>query len=239
MTAKKACGGCGSTGGCGCGTPNPYERTTQAVWHDPTTYQVGSHGPSFLPKLAHTERRQVQAFVRRQAAYMHPGFEGAPLSMIVQYLRALSFVHQTHHWQTFGPQFYADHQLFDRLYKESLEFIDQLAERAVATEGLMSLDSFLQAGGVVTVIAFIGGHVEGDSQASSLEAVTPDLMVQRSLRGEAGLLKLLATLIPAMQAKGTLTPGTSNLLEGVADKHESFVYLLQQRSSAQTYSYER
>lgn len=241
MTAKRACGECGSASGCGCGTPNPYERSKEVVWHDPTSYSMPAHGPSFMPKLGSSQRVQVRSFVRRQAAFSHPGFEGAPLSMVVQFMRALAFIHQTHHWQTSGPSFYADHQLFERIYDQSLEFIDQLAERAVGTEGPMVMDALLQAGGVLHIVAFICGHAKGAPQASSLEVTTPDQMVQRSLRGEAAFLQLCATLLKTSQALSpqAVSPGTTNLLEGIADMHETFVYLLQQRVGGQNYSYAR
>lgn len=243
MAAKSACGNCGSKEGCGCGTPNPYAQSVEVVWHDPTSYDVQKHGPSYL-KLASSQKAKVRAFVERQAAFYDTGPLGpqvTPLGMALQFMRALAHIHQSHHWQTHGTAFYADHLLFERLYNESLEFIDQVAERAVGLDGAMVVDPFLQASGILTIVSFVCGHGQGDPSPTSLEAATPELMVQRSLRGEGIFLKLVAKVLADMQASGNLSPGTSNLLEGAADKHEAFVYLLQQRlgGGQSVYSYDR
>jgi len=252
MKGKSACGNCGSKAGCGCSTPNPYEQSVQVVWHDPTDYNVTKHGPSFLPKLASAQKAEVKAFLQRKAAYYDTfptdAFQRqenlSPLGAVVTFLRAMAHVHQSHHWQTHGTAYYADHLLFERLYNESLEFVDQVAERAVGIDGMAAVDPFLQATGISLVVAHACGHHQGDRNPSSLEVSTPDLMVERSLRGEVTLLKLVTMVIQALERAGKLTPGTSNLLEGVADKHEVFVYLLQQRLGgghpvAGTYSYDR
>ena len=247
MTGKSACGNCGSKAGCGCGVQNPYEQSVQVVWHDPTKYNVQKHGPSFMPKLARAQKAEVRAFVQRQAAFydtapLRQNPQDTPLAMVVQFLRALAHLHQSHHWQTHGMAFYADHKLFEQLYNESLEFIDQVAERAVGLDGPATVDPFLQAYGVFTIVSLICGHTKGDSMPTSLEVATPDLMIQRSLRGEVILLNLVTKMLSELRVSGELSPGTSNLLEGLADKHEGFVYLLKQRSEAghaQRYSYDR
>jgi hypothetical protein len=41
-----------------------------------------------------------------------------------------------------------------------------------------------------------------------------------------------------LESKGQLSSGTDNLLQGIADKHEEFVYLLKQRCSSKV-SYDR
>ncbi len=245
MTGRQACGNCGSKSGCVCGggvVHNPYEQAVEVVWHDPTTYDVTKHGPSFLPKLASDQKAEVRAFVKRQAAFYDTGPKLAPgptrgLPWILACLRALAFVHQTHHWQTQGAAFYADHKLFEQLYNESLEPIDQVAERAVG--------SSLSPGAV-------NGHQQIDWMHLMVKAicgdgqdVSADQMVQHSLMGEVVFLGYLTVVLSELEEGGQITPGTRNLLEGVADKHESFVYLLQQRigkrlgTSPEVYSYDR
>lgn len=240
MTGKSACGNCGSKTGCGCGTQNPYEQSSQVVWHDPTKYDVVKHGPSFLPKLASAQKAEVRAFVKRQAAYYDAGPRVVPappsygLPWLLAYLRALAHIHQTHHWQTSGPTFYADHQLFERLYKESLEFIDQVAERLVGLGKPGAVNAHQQIDWMHQVVKVIcGNDAGGDS---------PNKMVQHSLMGEVIFLGYLAKILEDLEETGQVSPGTRNLLEGLADKHESFVYLLKQRheGGAQTvYSYDR
>jgi DNA-binding ferritin-like protein len=245
MTGKSACGNCGSKAGCGCATPNPYEQGVQVVWHDPTTYDVTKHGPSFLPKLGSAQKAEVRAFVKKQAASydtgpMQPMAPGAGMPWILACLRALAHVHQTHHWQTSGPSFFADHQLFERLYNESLEFIDQVAERAVGAAGPGVVNAHQQ----IDTMHLIVKSICGEPQA----VVSPDQMIQHSLRGEVVFLGFLTALLGELEEEGQVTPGTRNLLEGVGDKHETFVYLLQQRlggpagrptGGQAVYSYER
>jgi len=124
--------------------------------------------------------------------------------------------------------FYADHLLFERLYNESLEFVDQVAERAV---GIGQPGNILAVDQARLILSFV----------SLPPPVSPDDMVRLSLALETGVLKAVDAVIEAMDDNGTMTSGISNLLEGLADKHESFVYLLRQRSiqEAKAYTYDR
>lgn len=63
-------------------------------------------------------------------------------------------------------------------------------------------------------------------------------LVAASLKVEALVLSMIDAAIEVMGNSDSLTQGTSNLLQGVADLHETFVYLLQQRASA-SYDYAR
>jgi hypothetical protein len=180
------------------------------------------------------QRAKVRAFVKEAAFYDTrpvPATSLTPLSAVVQFARALAHIHQSHHWQTHGAPFYADHLLFERLYNESLEFIDQVAERSVGLNGPATVDPFLQAYGVLYIVAATCGHAADDAAPSSLESVAPNLLIERSLRGEVQFLKLIDMAVQELEKNGELSHGISNLLEGIADKHESFVYLLKQRSA--------
>lgn len=241
---KTACGNCGSKTGCGCSTQGPYD-SVEVVWHDPTKYDAIKHGPSYLPgrsRLASAQKAEVRAFVKQASDAPLPDMaHTSPLSMALAFMRALAHIHKSHHWQTAGQNFYADHLLFERLYSESLDFIDQVAERAVGIYGPSAVDPFLQASGLQIVVAFVCGHTRGDAMPTSLESSTSELMVARSLKGEVKFLKVLESVIASLTQFEKLSPGTSNLLEGVADKHETFVYLLRQRSQSKqaSYTYQR
>jgi hypothetical protein len=50
-----------------------------------------------------------------------------------------------------------------------------------------------------------------------------------SLNAELRFLVMMQMVAKEMEAKGTLTRGTDNLLAGIEDKHEEHVYLLKQR----------
>jgi DNA-binding ferritin-like protein len=231
MTPKKACG-------CESAAPNPREEGTEVVWHDPTKYDPLRHGPPYMPvRMA----REAKAVVRRVAsAHVSPrvarrfigsglgsGIEGSPLSAVLSVLRAASFLHQTHHWQTSGPSYYADHLLFDRLYKDSQSFIDQVAEKAV---GLGSADLVTPSRQAEQIAQMVGAVASPDASAANL--------VKASLRVESLVLAIVDETLSVLSSTESLTPGADNLLQGVADLHETFVYLLQQRESA-VYEYAR
>jgi len=192
------------------------------VWHDPTQYDPVRHGPPYLPSrlaagtkiIARTAaRRRVDPRVARRIMA-----SAAPLSAVLATLRAAAFLHQTHHWQTKGPASYADHLLFERLYSDSLPFIDQVAERAVGLGDAALVDSVAQAQHQAQIIGVVAS---ADSSASALVAT--------SLQMESLVLTVIDESSKALRESGSLTSGTSNLLEGVADAHETFVYLLQRR----------
>jgi starvation-inducible DNA-binding protein len=45
------------------------------------------------------------------------------------------------HWNVKGPNFFSLHQLFDQVYEEASEWVDELAERAVQLGGVAELPS--------------------------------------------------------------------------------------------------
>lgn len=212
----------------------------RVIWHTPTEYDALKHGPPYLPgvtyepvKLSSTERAEVRTFVKKAAEVaIHP--EGLlagdvpPLELLLACLQALAMLHQSHHWSTRGASFYADHLLFERLYNESLESIDQVAERAVGLQQPPSISAYHQV-----------QHIHAYLQAFGF-ATTAGEMVGVSLSAETAGLAVLNNVMDSLESQGQLSHGVSNLLEGVADKHESFVYLLRQRAQAVfAYAYDR
>jgi len=230
MTSKDACG-CGPKGP---EVQDPYQASFEAVWHDPTSYDPSVHAPPYMPgvaKLAH----EAKVATRKVASHLADSkvaneMTGAdPLFALLAVLRAASFIHQTHHWQTKGGHYYADHLLFDRLYTESQPFIDQVAERMVGlSQDSESVCPVKQSQLVAKVVQLLDG---GSS--------SPDMLVKVSLKTESTLLQVVDAVYQKMEAAGTLTNGTDNLLQGVADLHETFTYLLQQRAAQPIYSYGR
>ncbi len=146
----------------------------------------------------------------------------SPLSDLLACLRAASHIHQTHHWQTSGPEYYADHLLFERLYDEGQEFIDQVAERAVGGDSIERVDAVEQVDKVGEKVHKAYSEASGGS---------PQDMVRRSLAIENMVIENIKTAINTLSSTDSLSAGTSNLLEGIADTHETFLYLLKQRNT--------
>lgn len=145
-----------------------------------------------------------------------------PLSGLLANLRAASHVHQTHHWQTHGQEYYADHLLFMRLYDESQATIDQVAERSVGGESAELVDALEQINAMASTVKTAYANTPNN---------TPEDMISRSLKVEMMILENIKNVIDTLTSTDSLSPGTSNLLEGAADVHETFVYLLKQRSA--------
>jgi DNA-binding ferritin-like protein len=140
-----------------------------------------------------------------------------PLSNLLAILRAAAHIHQTHHWKTNGKEYYADHLLFERLYNDGADVIDQIAERAVGAEsaGIGALEQVNTIGEIVREIA------------EKTPVNSSDDMVKRSLAIENMVLETIKEIKDNIN---DLTPGTSALLDNVADLHETFVYLLKSRN---------
>jgi DNA-binding ferritin-like protein len=210
------------------------DETFNVLWHTPTEYNPLRHCPPYLPGLPYTpvvlsseQRGAVKAFAKSANVTV----DGTSMTALLGALQGAAMLHQTHHWSTRGRTFYADHQLFERLYDESLELIDQVAERLIGL-GSPRIQAFTQARLALEFVQKCG------------LSNSPDEMVQASIKAEIAILNLVDQVLRAFETSGTLTHGTSNLLEGVADKHESFLYLLQQRNvpgalPVPVYSYER
>jgi starvation-inducible DNA-binding protein len=224
-----------------------------AVWHDPTVYDLRKHGPPYLPdvKMARvaSNRKALKDFVRplveKTSAdamtemlvvlqHIRADLADLPMSVLaalVAFLRAESMVHQAHHWQARGPNYYADHQLFERLYNGVIEDVDKLAERMVGLGQTILAHPVLHAKHVSAVVqTFYEGAPPNPN---------PDANVLISLRAALRTLVLLKIVYATLEKNRLLTHGTDNLLQGIADKHEEHAYLLKQRSMQRTSSYDR
>lgn len=194
-------------------------------------YDMQKHGPSYLPVTA-TQRKEARQFADRHAAFYDvPSVDKyGSLALLLALLRGAYMIHQTAHWQTRGGHYYADHLLFQRIYEESLDGIDSVAERAV---GLSSpaVVAIGQQSQIVTsfIQAMCPGTPTPDPQA--LPAI--------SLKVESVLLKVITATKAKLEASGALTEGLDDLLQGLASKHEEFVYLLKQRTTTKYASYDR
>lgn len=198
--------------------------SVHAMWHDPSTYDHLTMGPPYLPgqsvPSAQADEEGIHLIAKKASSIIMR--DGAELGGILTTLRALAFIHQTAHWQTRGPSFYADHTLFERLYNDTLPLIDAVAERCVGSGGLSLVNPTLQASGVALTVERLAGPITDSVQSA-------DDLVMLSLRAVEAFLVAFKFAYEQMEARGALTGGTDNLLQGVADKHEEFAYLLKQR----------
>ncbi len=213
---------------------DPYTSALSAVWRDPMEYDMRKHGPPYLPPVSAEQRSEARLFAQKTAAYydVRPKLSAyTPLAVLLAFQRALYMMHQTHHWQTHGGHFYSDHLLFQRIYEESAEFVDGTAERLIGLTGEPSHVS------ICDQIALIHELIESIYEGNHEPAPNPERLIEISLHGEAIFLEALKAIKKGFEAQGNLTEGLDDMLQGTASKHEEFVYLLKQRSSA--YQYDR
>lgn len=204
--------------------PKNHAEQVQAVWFDPTVYDAVRHGPPYLPETRAKVAGEVNVG-QMLASYADQYGPLGWLAALLGAMRSVALVHQTHHWQTSGQSFYGDHLLFERLYNDSLPFIDQVAERAVGLGTIDLVDPVKQASQIARCV---------DMCCAGYVGSLPSL----SLLLEEHLVEAIRLARASLEANGLLTDGTDNLLQGLADKHEEFVYLLKQRATAD-YSYAR
>jgi DNA-binding ferritin-like protein len=126
---------------------------------------------------------------------------------VLAVLRAQAWLYHTAHWQTAGPNFYGLHLLFERLYSSLPDQYDGLAEKLVAMFGADVVDA-------ASSIQLATGYVAGWSG----EAVASGLTSEASL--SSAVSRALALCAD--------NAGLQNFLQGLADEHQTNVYLLQQ-----------
>lgn len=143
--------------------------------------------------------------------------DGLPLSLasVAVTLRAVGLMHQAAHWQTKGPNFYGDHLLFERLYGAVGEEIDAVSEKAIALGDPILVCPLKSSELALELLEAFG---------RACDVPDADKLVKLSLEAENGLLQVLKSAL-----QDNVTDGVENLLQGIADKHEGHVYLLQQR----------
>lgn len=207
---------------------------THAILHDPSGYNPVVHGPPYFESKPEGLKVAVQELLRKEArggasrtaklvTAQLDGFKGLPhgeLGTLLVFLRALGLVHQCNHWGATGPNGYAVHQMFDRLYGGVVGETDSLAERLVGLAGMEMVEPVRLAKQTAEV-------VEELSAASAFGTN----MVETSLVAEVRFLLLIQALLRTLRESGNVSTGTENLLAGIADKHEEHVYLLKQSLS--------
>lgn len=205
-------------------TQTPPDDATFVIWQDPSSYNPFFHGPPYLPGMkVRLDKSASMKTAHTVAAKLAHG-EGLGLPTALVFVRALAQIHQGHHWLTQGESYYADHLLFERLYNETAEEADQIAEKAV---GVGCPQDKLHPGLQASLIAKTVHMFCGDGLTQ--QEINPHIFMESSLKAEEHFIASLAAIAAEMKNQGDLTRGTDNLLAGIEDKHESHVYLLKQR----------
>lgn len=151
-------------------------------------------------------------------------YEDAPyceLAMLLSVVRASNHLHLAHHWQTRGPTFYGDHLMYERIYKATTKDVDAIAERAVGLGDHRLVDPLISSQQIADLVKVM---MTGAKESNV------DQYVLRSMRAITMVVGMVKEVSESLKKKGTLTGGTDNLLQQVADNQEGHLYLLRQRA---------
>lgn len=140
--------------------------------------------------------------------------EASILQSLLAALRAAQWSHWTSHWQTTGGNSYGDHLLLERLYTGITEEIDTLAEKLVAYYGPSAVDPVCQA----------------RMMSAFLEVNSDDNPINRALKVETVLMSLFEESFSLLEKAGKLPLGMNDFIMATANAHETFIYLLKQRT---------
>jgi len=139
------------------------------------------------------------------------------LTTLLATLRAVHWHSWNAHWNSTGPQFFADHQLFERIYAGEPKIIDQtdgLAERMVGLG--------------FTVDEFQVDRRAGDILAE-VKGVSP---IEGALVLEKLFVKTAGRALPKLSGYSGKAVTLDNYLRTLVDDRSTVTYLLQQRLAA-------
>lgn len=143
-----------------------------------------------------------------------PSADVAGYQAVHALLRAIHWNLWTTHWQISGVPAYGDHLLFQRLYEAAEGEIDALAEKLVAMGGPEAVEPVQAATKMQEYLANWGAEQDP---------------IARALQAEETLQASIKEVSDAGTASGQMSLGMGNFLAGVADAHETNIYLLKQR----------
>lgn len=146
------------------------------------------------------------------------GAEWCELSVLLAATRALAQLHQSHHWQVSGDTFYGDHMLFDKLYTNTNDEVDKIAEKLVGLATPKMVDAVAISAQSYRILSELYDTNKNISECS--------------LTAEKLYLSTIEFVSTSLYRQNLLTYGLDNLLGDIADKHEEHIYLLKQKLSS-------
>jgi DNA-binding ferritin-like protein len=128
--------------------------------------------------------------------------------------------HAAHHI-TRGTGFAGDHaKIYGKIYKDYDDVYDGAAEKAVGLcEESLACPAIVAPAAAQIVIKY-----SQPCKSTALQIVNSGLNIERNFLG------YLETSIVSLRTSGEMSLGLDNYIAGVADRHETFLYFLQQRS---------
>jgi len=141
------------------------------------------------------------------------------LGTYVGFLRSLYLLHQNHHWQTSGGDFYGNHQLFQKIYESAQGNADHAAEKTIGLCGCDCIDLLPQSAIMKTVLS---------KYAVNSESCDANTYIESSLKAEKDFLDFSQKMYDSIKSSGDMTLGLDDLIMSISNEREGAVYLLQQ-----------
>lgn len=158
------------------------------------------------------------------------GIEYGNFFTLITHLRALYMLHQTMHWAATGPQSYGDHLLHQRIYEGIAEEIDAVGER----DGVPQPWSLIGDADNVAAMVEDYDRWHRDGRPVAVLAEQELLAYLAIMRNGIKSSAWDSTTNSTVDRITPLSQGLENLLSGIADKHETYLYLLRQRYGEDT-----
>jgi DNA-binding ferritin-like protein len=134
------------------------------------------------------------------------------LTDLVAVFRAAYQVHRDSHWRVGGNGFYGNHLLLERLYTETANNADKLAERVVGLYGESWLEGNTQANRIAHFV----------KQSTRTQPLMASWAVSMELHDK------IAETYADLKKQDKLSLGTDDLLMSLQSSVEQHLYLLQQ-----------
>lgn len=125
-------------------------------------------------------------------------------------LKAIHWNHLTTHWQSPGKE-YANHLLFQRLYENLVDEIDDLAEKMVSYYGINAVEPNL-------VLKISQEYIKNWSEKEN--------GIERAIIAEKELQDLFKTVYDSLKNANSLSLGMDDFIMALCNKHEKHLYLL-------------
>jgi len=126
--------------------------------------------------------------------------------------RTMYIVFQHSHWKCKNPVFYANHLLFDRIYNESKDLVDDTAEKII---GVFGNDSLKHEEQTKIIASLSEKYISEDHLKNSIE-ISKDF------------LKIAEDVYSKLKESGDITLGIDDMIMSQCNSVEKFIYLLNQ-----------